>query len=80
MFLPPDYNKTNADIPLKRILVPHGMSEAKVGQNIFIQQGCPVSSCTITRDNPAEADLILFKDYVTHVGRRRLNQVLKCPP
>lgn len=84
MFVPPEYNKTNSEQPYKKILIPHGMGEAKVGHDIFIQQGCPINSCTIIRDNHADADLILFKDYVTHVGRRRLHQVwllyfLECP-
>lgn len=74
MFVPPDYNRTS-DLPYKKILIPHGMSDAKVGHDIFLQHGCPVNTCTIIRDNHADADLILFKDYVTHVGRRRLHQV-----
>ncbi|XP_043474596.1 glycoprotein 3-alpha-L-fucosyltransferase A [Leptopilina heterotoma] len=83
MFVPPDYNRTS-DLPYKKILIPHGMSDAKVGHDIFTQHGCPVNTCTIIRDNHADADLILFKDYVTHVGRRRLHQIwllyfLECP-
>ncbi|KAL2728059.1 glycoprotein 3-alpha-L-fucosyltransferase A-like isoform X1 [Vespula maculifrons] len=83
MFVPPDYNRTD-EHRLKKIMVPHGMGEAKVGSDIFVQHRCPVNTCTIVRDNPDEADLILFKDYVTHVGRRPRNQVwmlyfLECP-
>ncbi|XP_078036874.1 glycoprotein 3-alpha-L-fucosyltransferase A [Augochlora pura] len=84
MFVPNDYNKTLTERLLKKIMVPHGMSEAKVGQDIFLQHRCPVNTCTIIRDDPTEADLILFKDYVTHVGRRSSKQVwmlyfLECP-
>lgn len=75
MFVPPNYNKTGGDHPLKKIMIPHGMAEAKIGPDIFFQQRCPVNTCTIVRDNPDNADLILFKDYVTHVGRRSYNQV-----
>lgn len=75
MFVPPDYNRTAGEHPLKKIMVPHGMAEAKAGPDIFFQQRCPVNTCTIVRDNPDEADLILFKDYITHVGRRPHNQV-----
>ncbi|XP_066603353.1 glycoprotein 3-alpha-L-fucosyltransferase A isoform X2 [Prorops nasuta] len=83
MFVPPDYNRTT-EPHLKKILVPHSMNEAKSGPDIFFQQRCPVNTCTITRDNAADADLIIFKDYVTHVGRRTANQVwmlyfLECP-
>lgn len=56
-------------------MIPHGMAEAKVGPDIFFQQRCPVNTCTIVRDNPDSADLILFKDYITHVGRRSNSQV-----
>ncbi|XP_029162756.1 glycoprotein 3-alpha-L-fucosyltransferase A-like isoform X1 [Nylanderia fulva] len=84
MFVPPDYNRTGSEHPLKKIMIPHGMAEAKVGPDIFFQQRCPVNTCTIVRDNPDSADLILFKDYITHVGRRSNNQVwmlyfLECP-
>ncbi|XP_012276310.1 glycoprotein 3-alpha-L-fucosyltransferase A isoform X2 [Orussus abietinus] len=84
MFIPPDYNRTLAQQRVKKIMVPHGMPEARPGSDIFIQQSCPVSSCTIIRDNPDDADLILFKDYVSNVGRRPPNQVwmlyfLECP-
>lgn len=75
MFVPPDYNKTGSEHSLKKIMIPHGMAEAKLGPDIFMQQRCPVNTCTIVRDNPDDADLILFKDYVTHVGRRPYNQV-----
>ena len=76
MFVPPDYNKTGSEHhPLKKIMIPHGMAEAKIGPDIFFQQRCPVNTCTIVRDNPDDADLILFKDYITHVGRRSYNQV-----
>lgn len=75
MFVPPDYNRTIGERPLKKIMVAHGMAEAKTGPDIFFQQRCPVNTCTIVRDNPDEADLILFKDYVTHIGRRPHNQV-----
>lgn len=77
MFMPPDYNRTGGEpFPLKKIMIPHGMVEAKAGRDIFIQQHCPVNTCTIVRDNSDDADLILFKDYITHVGRRSYNQVL----
>ncbi|XP_043266211.1 glycoprotein 3-alpha-L-fucosyltransferase A [Colletes gigas] len=84
MFVPYDYNKTSAEQPLKKIMVPHGMPEAKVGPDIFLQHRCPVNTCTIVRENPDDADLILFKDYVTHVRRRSPKQVwmlyfLECP-
>ncbi|XP_070511149.1 glycoprotein 3-alpha-L-fucosyltransferase A isoform X5 [Cardiocondyla obscurior] len=84
MFVPPDYNKTNGQHQLKKIMISHGMAEAKVGPEIFFQQRCPVNTCTIVRDNPDSADLILFKDYITHVGRRSYDQVwmlyfLECP-
>ncbi|KAG5320375.1 FUCTA fucosyltransferase, partial [Pseudoatta argentina] len=75
MFVPSDYNKTGSEHPLKKIMIPHGMAEAKIGPDIFFQQRCPVNTCTIVRDNPDDADLILFKDYITHVGRRSYNQV-----
>lgn len=75
MFVPPDYNRTGGEHPLKKIMIPHGMAEAKVGPDIFFQQRCPVNTCTIVRDNPDDADLILFKDYVTHVGRKSYSQV-----
>jgi len=76
MFVPPDYNKTGGEQPeMKKIMISHGMAEAKLGPDIFFQQRCPVNTCTIVRDNPDNADLILFKDYVTHVGRRPYNQV-----
>lgn len=77
MYVPTDYNKTSGDRPLKKIMVPHGMPEAKVGPDIFLQHRCPVNTCTIIRDNAEEADLILFQDYITHVGRRSSNQVCK---
>ncbi|XP_053979059.1 glycoprotein 3-alpha-L-fucosyltransferase A isoform X2 [Hylaeus volcanicus] len=82
MFVPNDYNKTEQ--PLKKIMVPHGMPEAKVGPDIFHQHRCPVNTCTIVRENPDDADLILFKDYVTHVRRKSPKQVwmlylLECP-
>lgn len=76
MFVPPNYNKTGGEHSLKKIMVPHGMAEAKAGPDIFFQQRCPVNSCTIIRDNPYDADLILFKDYITHIGRRSYDQVL----
>lgn len=76
MFVPPGYNKTGTDVGLKKILVSHGMGEVKLGSEIFTQQGCPVSTCTIIRDNPSEADLILFKDYVLPVQRKSPSQVL----
>ncbi|XP_017762673.1 PREDICTED: glycoprotein 3-alpha-L-fucosyltransferase A isoform X2 [Eufriesea mexicana] len=84
MYVPTDYNKTGNDRQLKKIMVPHGMPEAKVGPDIFLQLRCPVNTCTIVRDNAEDADLILFKDYVMHVGRRSPNQVwmlyfLECP-
>ncbi|XP_012148355.2 glycoprotein 3-alpha-L-fucosyltransferase A isoform X2 [Megachile rotundata] len=84
MYVPTDYNKTSEEHQLKKIMVPHGMPEAKVGSDIFLQLRCPVNTCTIVRDNSDEADLILFKDYITHVGRRSPNQVwmlylLECP-
>ncbi|CAL7943938.1 unnamed protein product [Xylocopa violacea] len=85
MFMPSDYNKTSTERQLKKIMVPHGMPEAKVGPDLFLQHGCPVNTCTIVRDNPEDADLILFKDYITHVGRRSPNQqvwmlyFLECP-
>ncbi|XP_043519704.1 glycoprotein 3-alpha-L-fucosyltransferase A isoform X4 [Frieseomelitta varia] len=84
MYVPTDYNKTGGDRPMKKIMVPHGMPEAKVGSDIFLQHRCPVNTCTIVRDNAEDADLILFKDYITHVGRRSPNQVwmlyfLECP-
>lgn len=75
MFVPPDYNRTGGEHLLKKIMIPHGMAEAKVGPDIFFQQRCPVNTCTIVRDNPDSADLILFKDYITHVGRRSNSQV-----
>lgn len=75
MYVPSDYNKTGNDRQLKKIMVPHGMPEAKVGPDIFLQLRCPVNTCTIVRDNAEDADLILFKDYVMHVGRRSPNQV-----
>lgn len=75
MYVPTDYNKTGVDRPLKKIMVPHGMPEAKVGPDIFLQHRCPVNTCTIVRDNAEDADLILFKDYITHVGRRSASQV-----
>ncbi|XP_043519703.1 glycoprotein 3-alpha-L-fucosyltransferase A isoform X3 [Frieseomelitta varia] len=85
MYVPTDYNKTGGDRPMKKIMVPHGMPEAKVGSDIFLQHRCPVNTCTIVRDNAEDADLILFKDYITHVGRRSPNQqvwmlyFLECP-
>ncbi|XP_076655080.1 glycoprotein 3-alpha-L-fucosyltransferase A isoform X1 [Halictus rubicundus] len=84
MFVPHDYNKTLSEHQLKKIMVPHGMPEAKVGQDIFLQHRCPVNTCTIVREDASDADLILFKDYVTHVGRRSSKQVwmlyfLECP-
>lgn len=75
MFVPPDYNRTSLERKPKRIMVPHGMNEAKTGNDLFLWLGCPVNTCVITRDNPETADLILFKDYVSHVGRRPPNQV-----
>lgn len=75
MYVPADYNKSNVEHQLKKIMVPHGMPEAKAGPDIFLQLRCPVNTCTIVRDNPEEADLVLFKDYVTHVGRRSSSQV-----
>ncbi|XP_011496319.1 PREDICTED: glycoprotein 3-alpha-L-fucosyltransferase A [Ceratosolen solmsi marchali] len=79
MFVPPEYNRSSHDIRFKKIYVPHGMNP-----DLFYQQGCPVNTCVITRDNPGEADLILFKDYITHIGRRFINQIwmlyfLECP-
>ncbi|KAK0086738.1 hypothetical protein PV325_002654 [Microctonus aethiopoides] len=84
MFVPPDYNRTSLERKPKRIMVPHGMNEAKTGNDLFLWLGCPVNTCVITRDNPETADLILFKDYVSHVGRRPANQIwllyfLECP-
>ncbi|KAL7286860.1 hypothetical protein TKK_0018995 [Trichogramma kaykai] len=84
MFVPPDYNRSNHEIRFKKIYIPHGMNEAKSGPDLFFQQGCPVNTCMITRDNPNDADLIIFKDYVTHVGKRNPNQAwmlyfLECP-
>ncbi|KAJ8673912.1 hypothetical protein QAD02_005174 [Eretmocerus hayati] len=84
MFVPPEYNRSSHEIRFKKIYIPHGMTEAKSGPDIFFQQRCPVNTCMITRDNPKEADLILFKDYVTQVGGRTPNQVwmlyfLECP-
>ena len=76
MFLPPDFNETNAEILLKKIFIPHGMTEIKAGRDIFIQSGCPVNTCIITRDNPSDAALVLFKDYVTNLHRRPHNQVI----
>ena len=73
--MPPNYNKSSGDITFKKIYIPHGMAEAKSGPDIFFQQGCPVNTCMITRDNPAEADLVIFKDYVTPYGRKPPNQV-----
>ncbi|XP_063976771.1 glycoprotein 3-alpha-L-fucosyltransferase A isoform X1 [Diachasmimorpha longicaudata] len=84
MFVPPDYNRTSIERRPKRIMIPHGMGEAETGSELFHHLGCPVNTCVITRDNPDLADLIIFKDYVTHVGRRLPNQVwmlyfLECP-
>lgn len=84
MYVPSDYNQTFAKNHPKKIMIPHGMNEAKTGSDVFIQLGCPISTCVITRDDPETADLILFKDYVTHVGHRPPNQVwalyfLECP-
>ncbi|XP_076174536.1 glycoprotein 3-alpha-L-fucosyltransferase A [Ptiloglossa arizonensis] len=84
MFVPYNYNKTSAEHQLKKIMVSHGMPEAKVGPDIFLQLRCPVNTCTIVRENPDSADLILFKDYVTHVRRGSPKQVwmlyfLECP-
>lgn len=78
MYVPTDYNKTGVvfkNRPLKKIMIPHGMPEAKVGPDIFLQHRCPVNTCIIIRDNAEDADLILFKDYITHVGRRFASQV-----
>ncbi|KAF7991003.1 hypothetical protein HCN44_000808 [Aphidius gifuensis] len=75
MYMPSGYNKTFAEHHPKKIMIPHGMDEAKTGSDLFIQQSCPISTCVITRDDPENADLILFKDYVTHVGHRPPNQV-----
>lgn len=75
MFIPPEYNRTNAEQNLKKILVTNGMGEAKVGRDVFLKLGCPVDTCTIVRSQPEEADLILFKDHVTHPGSRPYNQV-----
>lgn len=75
MFVPSDYNKTNGEVKYKKIMVAHGMREVKTGNDFFAQQGCPVSTCSIIRDNLNEADLVLFKDYITSVGRRPPNQV-----
>lgn len=81
VFVPPNYNEDH----LKNIMIAHGMGEAKVGRDVFFQQGCPVNACTITRDHPEKADLILFKDYITHYGSTRRNSqvwmlyLLECP-
>lgn len=75
MFVPPGYNRSNTNVKFKKIYIPHGMNEAKNGPDLFSQQNCPVNTCTITRDNPKSADLIIFKDYVTNVVKRRPNQV-----
>lgn len=47
MFVPPNYNKTRVGHQLKKIMIPHGMPEAKVGPDIFLQHRCPVNTCTI---------------------------------
>ena len=73
MFVPPNYNEDH----LKNIMIAHGMGEAKVGRDVFFQQGCPVNACTITRDHPEKADLILFKDYITHYGSTRRNSQVR---
>ncbi|XP_033226468.1 glycoprotein 3-alpha-L-fucosyltransferase A-like isoform X2 [Belonocnema kinseyi] len=75
MFIPPDYNKTNDEINLKRVFVPREMGEVKVGQDIFIEEGCPVSSCTITCDNPLESEVRLFKAFVDPKEQRSADQV-----
>ncbi|XP_033225394.1 glycoprotein 3-alpha-L-fucosyltransferase A-like [Belonocnema kinseyi] len=75
MFVPPHYHKMNPEIPLKKVFVPIEMNEGKVGQDIFIKEGCPVRSCTIIRDNPADADLRLFPAYVDPEEQRPANQV-----
>ncbi|XP_046614305.1 glycoprotein 3-alpha-L-fucosyltransferase A isoform X1 [Neodiprion virginianus] len=84
MYVPPEYNKTSAEQKLKKILVTNGMGEAKPGREIFQKLGCPVDTCTILRSKPEEADLILFKDHVSHPGSRPQNQIwmlyfLECP-
>lgn len=80
MFVPPEYNRSSIDIRFKKIYISHGMNEAKSGPDLFFQQGCPVNTCMITRDNPSDADLVIFKDYVTHIGRRSPNQVTRFHP
>lgn len=51
------------------------MNEAKNGPDLFFQQRCPVNTCTIVRDNPSHADLVIFKDYISYPGTRPPNQV-----
>lgn len=75
MFVPPHYNKTGTEVKFKKIYIPHGMNEAKTGPGVFLKQKCPINRCTIMRDNPSQADMILFKDYVSQIGSRPRNQV-----
>ncbi|XP_024938146.1 glycoprotein 3-alpha-L-fucosyltransferase A isoform X2 [Cephus cinctus] len=84
MFMPPEYNRTYAESHLKKIMIPHGMGEALTGRDVFFNQKCPVNTCVITRDNMENADLVVFQDYISHVGHRPPNQIwmiyfLECP-
>ena len=51
--------------PIKKIYLPNGLSswQVKSGQRIFLDQKCPVNSCSLTgrRDEAATADAIMFK-------------------
>ncbi|XP_075227883.1 glycoprotein 3-alpha-L-fucosyltransferase A-like [Lycorma delicatula] len=84
MFYPPNRGRP---LPMKKILIFHGLNSwgVKPGQEAF--KHCPVDSCVLTA-NKAEsldADAILFKDHFVHPGHHRPNRqvwiiyFLECP-
>jgi hypothetical protein len=61
----PDADQDEADVPLKKIYLPNGLSswQVKGGRGLFLEQKCPVDRCVLTgrKDEAATADAIMFK-------------------
>lgn len=84
MFYPPDKGHP---LPIKKILIFHGLHSwgVKPGQDAF--KHCPVNSCSLTgyKTESLDADAILFKDHFVHPGHHRphgqvwIIYFLECP-
>lgn len=88
MFIPPNYEKMK-EKGNKMILLYNGLNQWHIrpGREVFLNNKCPVDSCTITgdRSQAASADMLLYKDhYIPPNVHRTMNQIymmyfLECP-